>query len=448
VADLIIWDGNFESIVNLRGAGIGSGYAWNGFSTLNNLTIKNGTFNVTGLGSGPGIGSGFTDYGNSSVDNIVIENGVFAVVAGSYAAGIGTGYSNYGNSTINTLTILNGFFRINSSIGGAGIGTGYTRSGNSTLRSIRIANGVFEVAGGSNAPGMGSGSSSRGNSSLDSIIIENGDFTIAGHDSAAGIGNVAAQSGISSLNRLVIRNGSITASGYFGIGNVSTLELLGPGSLTLNCSSRNLSCISASRIIWGPGTFNGKSNTRTFVSQSANASSGNTVIYGEYSVRSTRDSFGSSRVLHFGELPQVGNGNYTLAITEIDTRANATRIIEFNRSETAGLVISVENPGVYEIYANDEQLCYGGESSISVGDGEAYYSDIIVCGTQGLSVGVLVAIIVGSVVLVIALGIVVFCIIKKRSLAKPARAGHRPAHLLEEGAPKTTREYTGVPDVE
>jgi hypothetical protein len=301
--------------------------------------------------------------------------------------------------------------------------------------------GLFEILGGSNAPGIGAGSSSRGNSSVNRLVIENGRFSVAGQDLGSGIGNVASQTGLSSLIYLAIGRGVVNASGYYGIGNVTEMELMGDGDLELNCTVSQSSCISAASLKWRNGTFSGKTNADTFVSPLAEVASESVTVYGEYAARSSLDSFGRPRLLHIGYLPAIGGDVLELSVSE---GGQVKFAFELNRSHTAGLIASMENPGLYELRANGQLLCFGGQSTLSIGEGENFFPEVVVCTSSQLSEEALIGIIAGSaavfVIIVVAI-VVCVCRMHRSPSARPTRERRKDA-LIDPAARSASGGYT------
>jgi hypothetical protein len=82
--------------VNYGGSGIGTGCAWQGYSGIKNLTIKNanvtGSSITSGDAAGSGIGTGSaTDGGNSRIENLTIKNANVTGSSSTGGSGIGTG---------------------------------------------------------------------------------------------------------------------------------------------------------------------------------------------------------------------------------------------------------------------------------------------------------------------------------------------------------------------
>jgi hypothetical protein len=76
--------------VNTRsGAGIGSGFAVDGDSFIENQTIESGTFQGTEGSLGSGLGGGFAEDGNSYVRRVLIWKGIFNFTVGS-GSGLGS----------------------------------------------------------------------------------------------------------------------------------------------------------------------------------------------------------------------------------------------------------------------------------------------------------------------------------------------------------------------
>jgi methionine-rich copper-binding protein CopC len=123
------------------GAGVGTGLAELGHSTIGNLTIVNGTVIATSIDSGAGIGAAYGEYGTSSVETLTILNGNISAVAVTYGAGIGAGYVNRGNSTVQNLTIAGGTINASSWGYGSGIGAGVADTGLSFVDRLAIVGG-------------------------------------------------------------------------------------------------------------------------------------------------------------------------------------------------------------------------------------------------------------------------------------------------------------------
>jgi hypothetical protein len=77
------------------GAGIGSSSTFPGLSTVDNITIKGGTFNILGWS------------GALVLENLVIERGEFGLQA-TTAGALGAGFASLGESIVRTLTVLGG----------------------------------------------------------------------------------------------------------------------------------------------------------------------------------------------------------------------------------------------------------------------------------------------------------------------------------------------------
>jgi hypothetical protein len=217
------------------GAGIGTGYSWNGMNTgILDLRIMGGTVygnSTSDAGGASGIGTGCAWRGNSRIAKLTILNGnVIGSSASSHdgGAGIGTGHCRDadGGSGIEELTILDGNvtgISANNAFGGSGIGTGSTESGNSGIGSLTIHDG--NVTGSTRSSdfggsGIGTGHARYGGSSrIDRLTILNGRVigrnTITGEMSSGGsglgTGSAIGQNSNSEIGSLTILNGTMTS---------------------------------------------------------------------------------------------------------------------------------------------------------------------------------------------------------------------------------------------
>ena len=101
VGNIRIEGGTIIARGNEKGAGIGSGYAYDGTASCGDITITGGTVTATGGLCAAGIGSGRNVEGTNSCGDITITGGKVEATGGEYAAGIGSGmYATCGNITI------------------------------------------------------------------------------------------------------------------------------------------------------------------------------------------------------------------------------------------------------------------------------------------------------------------------------------------------------------
>jgi hypothetical protein len=234
VDELIVNSGVFY-IWTDNAAGIGGGYSrgGNGGSMVQKLLINGGSFDIDTAG-GAGIGAGCSHWGDAAVGTITINGGSFWMWA-YVGSVIGAGSSYEGNSSVRSLTINGGTFDLNCTWQGAGIGGGYgSMAGNSSVGVLTINGGSIRT-GGTGGAGIGAGRASQGNSSVDSLSITGGTITAWSNEHGAGIGSGAADvSGYSVVRKLDIRKATIVATGHGGsgigsgtaFGGVSTVEEL------------------------------------------------------------------------------------------------------------------------------------------------------------------------------------------------------------------------------
>jgi hypothetical protein len=137
----ISFSGSSNSLLRATGGLMGSGIGSGVNSNCNSIIFHNGSYEARG-GLGAGIGSGHAVGGSSSVRSVVIFDGnITSTNSGSGGSGIGSGYGYYGNSSVMNLTILNGNITSKASgYGGSGIGSGYGYYGNSNVMNLVILN--------------------------------------------------------------------------------------------------------------------------------------------------------------------------------------------------------------------------------------------------------------------------------------------------------------------
>jgi hypothetical protein len=77
-------------------------------SNCNSITLHKGSYEATGR-SGAGIGSGYAPGGSSSVQSVLIFDGNIASTNSRFGGpGIGSGHGDQGNSSVMNITISNG----------------------------------------------------------------------------------------------------------------------------------------------------------------------------------------------------------------------------------------------------------------------------------------------------------------------------------------------------
>ena len=141
------------------GAGIGTGYVYDGSETSGDIIIEGGSITANGGDSGAGIGTGFVYSGTVTLSDITIKGGSITATGGHYyGAGIGTGYVfDGGTATLGDIIIEGGSITANGDNFGAGIGTGYVYKGTAKLGDITIEGGSITANGGKYGAGIGTG---------------------------------------------------------------------------------------------------------------------------------------------------------------------------------------------------------------------------------------------------------------------------------------------------
>jgi hypothetical protein len=235
VSSISITGGTITAAALDRGAGIGTGstIAMIGSSSITDLTIAGGVVNATGH-NGAGIGSGYAgDSALTDIDTLTISGGIVNAIA-DIGAGIGSGYANRGGSTVWFLNIMNAKITAEGSYG-AGIGSGCGRDGMTALvYDAVILNGSIDARGSFGA-GIGSGFGQDGGfSSVPTLQIFNGDIEATALANGAGIGSGRAEdSGKSIVVNLTITGGTITANGESGAG-IGAASAAGAGNSTVS----------------------------------------------------------------------------------------------------------------------------------------------------------------------------------------------------------------------
>lgn len=135
VGNIMIEGGTIIASGELSGAGIGSGYSYEGITSCGDITITGGDITATGGGSAAGIGSGNNVQGSNSCGKITIDGGTITATGGVMAAGIGSG----NEATCGDISITGGVFFAMGGSSAAGIGSGFLAScGNITIEGTAI----------------------------------------------------------------------------------------------------------------------------------------------------------------------------------------------------------------------------------------------------------------------------------------------------------------------
>jgi hypothetical protein len=237
-------------------AGIGSGYASKGVSSVGSLRIIDSIVNSTG-DEAAGIGSGHASGGNSSIVNLTIEG---SSVIAEGATGIGSGYANGGGfATVDLLRILNSSVRARSrDERGAGIGSGHShpqdgKNGECFVLNLEIENSEIDAAGARYCPGIGSGRVQGGLTWVGNLSIKSSSVKAVSDLEAAAIGiGYELSNGKSSINMLSITDSVIDiadSSTSIGIGGSNVKTLIMSGDICLICSSWVEKCITAGSTI-------------------------------------------------------------------------------------------------------------------------------------------------------------------------------------------------------
>ena len=97
------------------GAGIGTGFVYDGTVTFGDIIIEGGSITANGGEEGAGIGTGVVIDGTAELINITIEGGSITATGGDYGAGIGTGtVLGDVSATLGTLTIYDDIDRVDA----------------------------------------------------------------------------------------------------------------------------------------------------------------------------------------------------------------------------------------------------------------------------------------------------------------------------------------------
>jgi hypothetical protein len=145
VETIAISGGTFNISAGGGGAGIGAALTYaNGHSIVGNVSISHCVINASSR-AGAGIGTGNAESGNSTISSLTIENAIVRAASIVNGSAIGGGPASQagttgpaGNSTIDRLVIRNSSVTA-LSLHGAAIGSGVTTVGFSLARQIEIA---------------------------------------------------------------------------------------------------------------------------------------------------------------------------------------------------------------------------------------------------------------------------------------------------------------------
>jgi hypothetical protein len=388
----LIGSGDFK--IASHTAGIGSSYALKGLSSVNSLTITNGTFDLNSE-NGAAIGSGYGYLGGvSSVSELVISGGVFNLTSRNGGAALGTGYGYDGGvSSVGNLTILGGRFNAAGSHS-SGIGAGNSYSGSASISFLGVRNATIF----SNATG-GAAVGATNHSRVRLMVLENSRVHAVSSDGPA-IG--------AGVDNVTLLGGEIITSGTVGITS-TTVVIIGNRSLSLTCNSIS-TCVSAASVATvGSSPITGLTNATTFFNATWRNDSAFAAFnfWGQYTGHSVRDSFGRARVLHIGNFARVAAGA-DIKIQWTGGSATYPRTAE-------GIAVSVPKAGKYQLSAGGVELCYNtSKPDFVVGaDGESFYAEVEKCRLAKLSiVGIAVAATV-VVLIIIAIVVLVFCVKKE-----------------------------------
>jgi hypothetical protein len=198
-----------------------SAFGFTGNSTVDSVTINYSHYSITSesgacIGAGSGYDTGVQSVdGHSFVTSLFINDGEFQL-SSVWAAGIGREYGSSADSLVRNLMVRAPHFSV-SAQSGAAIGSGFTLFGDSFSENLTIESGIFqetEVSGGS---GVGSGFAEYGNSYVRRLLIRNGvfNFSVSG---GSGLRSGYCCNRKSFVENIIIRNGSFTLSGIYGAG--------------------------------------------------------------------------------------------------------------------------------------------------------------------------------------------------------------------------------------
>jgi hypothetical protein len=407
ITGAIIWARGLEGA-----AGIGAGTGrLNGVSRVGLISIEGGFCNATGDTDGAGIGAGEGSTGNSIVDEVSLVDGSF-VLSGGFGAGLGAGWADYyGESRVAEITVLAGNLEI-SSIGGSGIGGGTSYSGFSSIGKITLAGGVFRVQGSPDVPGIGSGFANMGNSTIDELIITGGTYYVQAGVAAPAIG--AAMCDGSVVVNLTVAGGSITTIGDIGIGalRLGVVERLTfTGAVSFDCNATEEGhCIKANHLAGDSVRLEAVVNTPVLVGVPFEGSDAELTI--RYSVASEQEDV-RFRAIQIGYLDETAAGTFVLTGQGFEKR------IDMNLSQTRGILVTVPSSGHYSLYFDEydkEQvaLCQDDKEGVDVVDGNLYIESMRLCPSSNrLSVGEIVAVAVGGTLFVVGAVVITVCLCRR-----------------------------------
>jgi hypothetical protein len=448
-----------------QGAGIGSGLTRQGVTRVRQVRLQGGT--VTASAShAAAIGSGLAEDGVSSVDEIIIEGTLVEAGTVIEGTGIGAGYGSRGNSTVGTLKIhsaavsASGFggagigsgtatgggrsvverieLRIDAArttgFDGAGIGSGSGIEGSSIVQSLVVLNGSY-TATAQNAAGIGSGFAQNERSVVSELVIVDGLYVLDVNDVAAGLGAGVGDLGVSTVTNLTVMSGSIFTKGKVGIGaaflgEVDRLLLVnGTGSLYIDCHVSEWWCLSANSIGSGPGAVRAITDSMTFFdSEWPTCDFNKTEFFGMYRSQSLEDGFTNVRFLHFANTA-LDPEPFTLTFSLLaNASLNYSRVVEYDTREAQGLLISLKEPGAYQVGVEFDgrfidALCAPGEKSFRVAQGETFVEEVSFCVVPptietGISAGEWAGIAIGIAVVIFGLLVFIGLLWKQRDVKR------------------------------
>jgi hypothetical protein len=381
-------------------------------SSVENLVVEAGFFDVTSGSSGTAIGAGAAMYSDSHsyVSNLVIQSGVFHLTSGEAASGLGSSEGYYqASSFVRSLVIDTGSFNVSSPFGGAGIGSGYADDdGKSYVQSLTIHDGQFNVSGGQWAAGIGSARASLNSaSSVGRITIESGwfnvtggpsgpgigssdadldstssvgvigilggSFNISGGDSAAAIGSAMTNPGL--VPEIRIRGGSFILEGSVGIGSdiSSRNSIVLEGESMIECRSLAFSsCVRGGDVTLNTGSLRFQIWTPKLLDYESLSRAVSCNLDVEYMVESEGEGLSEGGpYLHLQDLHNLGDSSPMMLRIMTGEKANPTlsREVVFDSSRVLALLVSLPSDDCLFVISG-RFLCQSDGSSIVLGNGE------------------------------------------------------------------------------
>jgi hypothetical protein len=403
------------------GAGVGSGFADEGTSSVGVLNVRDGVFSVVGRSGGAGIGAGRALLGNSSILNLTISAGRYSSISDE-GAGIGCGAADFGSSSISSLTIENGVFDIVSS-NAAGIGTGRANHGESTIATLSIKNGFFTVWA-QNGAAIGTGPGESGRSAVANLTIEEAVIN-ATASGAAGIGSIITNYSASRILSLTVLGESIIATAPIGIGgNVGQLQFGSSGIASyvhLECSSA-LSCLSAPSVVATDVGLDIVTNTSTLFDYSLNMrlSFHAVDLYSQYLHNSWPELDAEMPMLHIASIGGIHRERWTPLIIRPADPEGSIRIEIWMLQGIQGFAVSLPNSGDFEIESRNGHICHNNSRIFSVGNNESYFEEANLCHEpmppDELAMGAVIGAIAGVTMLLLAVVVFLALFLRRRYL--------------------------------